>query len=51
MKAEASMPSAFFLGPGRSDQGDRMDQWLDQFLHDLVVEKGLSKNTVRSLQP
>ncbi len=25
-----------------------MNQWLDQFLYDLVVEKGLSKNTVEA---
>jgi integrase/recombinase XerD len=25
-----------------------MDQWLDQFLHALVVEKGLSRNTVEA---
>ena len=25
-----------------------MDQWLDQFLHYLIVEKGLSKNTIEA---
>lgn len=50
IKAEVIFHSAFYLGhlAKRGGLGKLMNQLLDQFLHYLIVEKGLAKNTIEA---